>query len=113
MRSSDQGVRVRGVTHNEHTNVISGASVDGLTLWLEDSTVGLKQVAALHAGRTRTCTDEQRDIGAIKGCAGVIKDVNAVQLRERAVIEFHGRTLGCLQRGGDFQQTQAHWNIGA
>src|SRR4029077_338908 len=50
--------------------------------------------------------DEQRDVRAVEGLLRVVRDVDATQQREGAVVELHGRSLRRLDRGGDLERAQ-------
>ena len=102
--SSNQGVGVGRVTHNQDLDVVSGYSVNGCTLRTEDTAVGLQQVRALHARTTRHRTNQEGNVGAVESLLGVIENVHATQGREGGVEQLHSGTLSSLNSLGDLQQ---------
>jgi hypothetical protein len=109
----DQGVGVGRVADDQDADVVRGVGVDGLTLRLEDAAVGLEEVTALHALGAGAGADQQGDVRAVEGHVRVVGDVDALQKRERAVVQLHGRALGGLQRRGDLQQAQLDRHVRA
>jgi hypothetical protein len=63
----DQRIGVGWVPDDQHTQVVGGAIVDRLALRPEDSTVGLQQVASLHALGTRAGAYQQRYVAPVEG----------------------------------------------
>lgn len=109
----DQGVGVGRVADDQDAHVVRGVVVDGLALRLEDAAVGLEEVTALHALGPRPGADEEADVGAVEGHVRVVRDVDALQQRERAVVQLHGGALGGLERRGDLQQAQLDRHVRA
>ena len=100
----DEGVGVGRVTGHGDADVIGGVVVEGLSLTGEDRTVDLEQVPALHAGPTRTRTDEQGEVDAFEDRVRVVADLDAGQGREGAVVELHDDALESFQRRRDLEQ---------
>jgi hypothetical protein len=113
VRLGDQAVRVGRVADDQHLDVVGRPLVDRLALWLEDAAVRLQQVSALHPLRARPRTDQECDVRAVEGLFGVVRDVDATEQREGAVMELHGGSLGGLDRIGDLQQAQIHLGVRA
>lgn len=109
----DERVGVGRVADDEDLDVVRGVVVDGLALRLEDAAVGLQEVTTLHALGTRAGADQQADVGAVEGHVRVVRDVDALEQREGAVVQFHGRTLGGLERRGDLQETEPDRHVRA
>ena len=80
--------------------------VEGLALRGEDRAVGREQVAALHAGAARTRADEEGEVDAVEDLLGVRADLDAGEVRERAVVELHDDALERLEGGLDLEQSQ-------
>ena len=100
---SNNRVGVRRVTHHQNTHVISGVIVDGLALRTENTAVSANQIRTFHTLLTRHRTDQQAEVTARERHVGVVGNVDTIQQRESAVIQFHGSALGSLQSRGDFQ----------
>ena len=102
----DQRVGVGRVAGHADAYVVGGDLVERLALRGEDRAVGREQVAALHARAARTGADEQGEVDAVEDLLGVVADLDAGEVRERAVVELHDDALERLERRGDLQQAQ-------
>ena len=102
----DQRVGVGRVAGHADAYVVGRDRVQRLALRGEDGAVRGEQVAALHARSARAGADEERQVDAVEDLLGVVADLDAGQLRERAVVELHDDALERLQRRGDLQQAQ-------
>src|SRR5581483_2289158 len=89
VRARDETVRVAGVADDEHAHVVRGVLRDRLPLRLEDPTVHVEQVAALHAGLAGDRPDEQRPARAVERGVEVRRGDDVGEERERAVVELH------------------------
>ena len=104
----DQRVRVGRVPHDDHAHVVGRDLVQRRTLRAEDAGVRGEQVGALHAGGARACAHEHREVRAVERGAGVVGDLDALQERERAVLQLERGALGRLQPLRDLEQPQPH-----
>ena len=102
----DQRVGVGRVAGDADADVVGGDLVERLALRGEDRAVGREQVAALHARAARPGADEQREVDAVEDRLGVVADLDAGEVRERAVVELHDDALERLERRGDLEQPQ-------
>ena len=102
----DQGVGVGGVAGDADADVVGSDLVERLALGGEDRAVGRQQVAALHAGAAGTGADEQGEVDAVEDLLRVGTDLDAGEVRERAVVELHDDALEGLQRGLDLEQAE-------
>ena len=111
--TSDQAVGVARVSDNQHPNVASGVGGNGASLGLEDATVDVQQVAALHTGLAGNRTNEQSPVGAVEGVVEVTGGLDAGEQWEGAVVEFHDDAFERLHSGLDFEQTQDDRLVGS
>jgi hypothetical protein len=98
----DEGVGVGRVADHQHFDVARGVVIQRLALRAENGAVRGEQILALHAGTTRTGADEQGIIAVLESNVGIVSRDQTAQQRERAIVEFHGNALECVQRRGDF-----------
>ena len=108
----DEGVGVGRVAGDADAHVVGGDRVEGLALRGEDRAVGREQVAALHAGAARAGADEQGEVDAVEDLLGVRADLDAGEVRERAVVELHDDALERLEGGLDLEQAQLDRAVG-
>ena len=115
LRRSDHAVGVAGVANNGHPAVVRGNLVDRPTLFDEDLAVLPKQVCALHARAAWLGADEQTPVGVLERHRGVVGEHQAVQQRERTVVELHRHAPHGLLRAfdRDLEQLQDDGLIGA
>ena len=110
--------------HREHLTALPRVSLAGdyqsltyTALYLSGATFAFRnrfqQVSALHPLRPRPRTDQECDVRAVEGLFGVVRDVDATEQREGAVVELHGGSLGGLDRIGNLQQAQIHLGVRA
>ena len=104
-------IRVCRVTDDKNADVVGGVVVDRLALRREDSTVRLKQVAALHPLRARARADEEGDVGAIERLIGLVADLNPAEQRKGTVEQFHRRSFSGAERRRDLEQTKLNWAV--
>ena len=111
IRLRDQAIRVSRIPDHQHFDVGGRVLVQGLPLGLEDPAVCLEQVAALHPLGPWPGPDQQRHVHAVEGLVRVVVDVDALQQRERAVVELHRRSLRRLDGIGDLEQRQVNGGV--
>ena len=102
----DQRVGVGRVAGHADADVVSGDLVERLALGGEDRAVGRQQVAALHARAARAGADEQGEVHAVEDLLRVGADLDAGEVRERAVVQLHDDALERLQRRLDLEQAK-------
>ena len=102
----DQRVRVRGVADDEDLHAPICDGVERFALRREDLRVRLQQVLALHAGAARPRADEQAVVDVLEGDVGLVRDDDAVQRLERAVVELHRDAVQRAERRRDLEQLQ-------
>src|SRR5690606_17848415 len=99
----DEAVGVGGVADHQYLHVARGAFVQRSALRREDRAVRLQEVLALHARTTGPRTDEQGVIGTVERGRRVVRSLDTVEQRERAVLQLHDHALEGLQRRGDLE----------
>ena len=109
----DETVRVGGVADHEDAHVGGRARRERLALRGEDRAVRLEQLLALHALGARPRTDEQRVVDALERLRRVVAGLDAVQQRERAVLELHHDAVQRAERGRDLEHRQDDRLVGA
>ena len=102
----NEAVGVGGVAHHQHADVVGGALGQRPPLRGEDGAVGLEEVLALHALRTRAGADQQGDVHTFEGLVVVVGLHDAFQQRERAVLHLHHHAPQGVERGRDLLQVQ-------
>ena len=104
----DHDICVAGIAHHGDTGVISGDSVDRLTLGDENLAVILQKVCALHAGAAGLGPHQQTPVSVLEGHVGFAGQNHVLQQGEGAVFQFHGHPLQRLLRAlnWDFQKLQ-------
>ena len=85
--------------------------VDRRPLGLEDATVGLQQVRALHPLGAWPGAHQQADVRPLEGGAGIVVYVDSRQQGKGAVLELHRGALGRLHRVGDLQQAEVDGRV--
>ena len=90
---ADQRVRVARIAHNEHAHVAGGVFLDRFALTDKNLSIRAEQVFALHAGFARRGTDEQTPVHALEACVEIAGGDDALQQRERAILDLHHRAL--------------------
>lgn len=108
----DERVGVRGVPHHDDAHVVGRRLVERGALRAEDPGVGGEEVAALHARGAGTSTHQQGVGGAVERGARVVGHLDALQERERAVLQLEGGALGRADPLRDLQESQAHPPVG-
>ena len=102
-----------GLPDDDDPDVVGGAGVDRSALRGEDGAVRREQVAALHAGAAGPRPDEEPDVGAVEGAAGVIRHVHRLQQGERGVLQLERGALGGAESLRDLEQPQPHGRVGS
>ena len=83
-----------------------GNFVQRRALYFENFGVGVQQVGAFHALRTRARTNQQSDVGIFEGNFGVVCREDVVKERESAILHFHDHAAQCLLRLRQVEQLQ-------
>jgi len=104
----DERVGVAGVAHHHDLDVRRGHLVERLALVLEDATVEVQQVGALHAGAARLRAHHQRPVRALEDLARVGADGHLPQQGVEGVLQLHGDALEGLAGALAAQQLQRH-----
>ena len=68
----DVGVGIGRIADDEDFDVAMGNFVQRRALYFENFSVGVQQVGALHALRTRARTNQEGDVGIFEGDFGVV-----------------------------------------
>lgn len=100
----DEAIGVARVADDEHADIAGGVFLDSLALADENFSVDAQQILALHAGLTRHAADEQRPVHAAKAFVEIRGGDDALEQRERAVLEFHDHAVERFQRRLDLDE---------
>ena len=104
----NQRIRVRRIADDQNLHAARSVIVERLALHGKDGGVRLDQVLALHTLAARARTDEQCVVHVLEGNVGVVRGNQALNKRERAVLELHDNAAQRVHRRRDLQQLQDH-----
>src|SRR5690606_14599703 len=102
----DERVRVRRVADDEHLDVAARDLVERAPLRRENLRVLEQEILTLHAGAARFRADEQRVVRVAERDLRVVRDDDAVQRLERAVLELHRDAAERALRLGELEKLQ-------
>ena len=102
----DQAVGVRRVADHEDLDVGSGAVGQRLALPREDLAVDRQQVGALHPRLAGHGADEQRVVGVAERGVRVVGLHDALEERERAILQLHRDPAECVERRRDLEELE-------
>lgn len=90
---ADECISVSGVANNSDLDGLLCDLVDGLALSLENLSVSLEEVTALHTGASGTSTNKHSDISVLKSNKRISSRHNAVHASVSTVIKLHDEAL--------------------
>jgi hypothetical protein len=94
----DVGIGVAWVADDQNLYVFLGVLGNSFALNGEDRAVGAQKIGTFHAGRARTGSNQQADVGILESYIRVIRRKSSGEQWERAVVEFHDDALASLLR---------------
>ena len=105
---ADEGVRVGWVADNANLHGLLGDLVDSTTLGLEDLSVSLEEVRALHAGAPWASADKHGDISVLEADEWVGRWDDVGDAVVSAVLELHDEALQDLLSLRKLNELQDH-----